>query len=116
MSLFRQWYHAGASQREGSALGQREQCLASVDLIVFGFRIRGAAMSTPAGYAERLTKRFGAVTVFDALDLRVEHGEVFGYLGRTGGRSPRPGCYRFCAASRAMSWPPIPVPRIEIVP
>jgi ABC-2 type transport system ATP-binding protein len=45
---------------------------------------REAAMSAPVVYAEGLTKRFGAVTAVDDLDLAVERGEVFGYLGPNG--------------------------------
>ena len=30
---------------------------------------------------ERLTKRYGHTTALDALDLEIEAGEVFGYLG-----------------------------------
>jgi ABC-2 type transport system ATP-binding protein len=45
---------------------------------------RGPAVSAPAVYTERLTKRFGTVTAVDTLDLLVERGEVFGYLGPNG--------------------------------
>jgi len=41
-------------------------------------------VSAPAVRTEGLTKRFGALTAVDALDLAVEHGEVFGYLGPNG--------------------------------
>jgi polyether ionophore transport system ATP-binding protein len=34
--------------------------------------------------AEGLTKRYGATLALDALDLRVEPGEVYGYLGPNG--------------------------------
>jgi ABC-type multidrug transport system ATPase subunit len=34
--------------------------------------------------AERLSKRFGALTALDRLDLVVGRGEVFGYLGPNG--------------------------------
>jgi ABC-2 type transport system ATP-binding protein len=33
---------------------------------------------------DRLTKRFGHLTALDALDLRIEVGDVFGYLGPNG--------------------------------
>jgi ABC-2 type transport system ATP-binding protein len=38
----------------------------------------------PAILAEGLTRRFGDFTAVDRLDLRVEHGEVFGFLGPNG--------------------------------
>jgi ABC-2 type transport system ATP-binding protein len=38
----------------------------------------------PPVETRRLTKRFGAFTAVDALDLRVEEGEVFGLLGSNG--------------------------------
>jgi ABC-2 type transport system ATP-binding protein len=34
--------------------------------------------------AEGLTKRYGETLALDALDLRVEPGEVYGYLGPNG--------------------------------
>jgi ABC-2 type transport system ATP-binding protein len=39
----------------------------------------GAVVETVA-----LTKRFGSLTAVDALDLRVERGEIFGFLGPNG--------------------------------
>ena len=39
---------------------------------------------TPAIEARGLTKRFGPFVAVDALDLRVEPGEVFGLLGSNG--------------------------------
>jgi ABC-2 type transport system ATP-binding protein len=39
---------------------------------------------TPAIEARALTKRFGAFTAVDAVDLRVEEGELFGLLGPNG--------------------------------
>lgn len=41
-------------------------------------------MTRPALQTEALTRRFGAHTVVDHLDLRVAEGEVFGLLGRNG--------------------------------
>ena len=41
-------------------------------------------MAEPAVVADRLSKRFGALTALDGLDLAVESGEVFGYLGPNG--------------------------------
>jgi ABC-2 type transport system ATP-binding protein len=41
-------------------------------------------MTVPAIRTEGLTKRFGDVLALDALDLRVERGEVFGFLGPNG--------------------------------
>ncbi len=35
-------------------------------------------------YTDRLTRRFGELTVVDALSLSIEDGEVFGLLGRNG--------------------------------
>ncbi len=40
--------------------------------------------TAPAVLAEGLTKRFGAVTALDALDLRLHRGEVFGLVGPNG--------------------------------
>jgi ABC-2 type transport system ATP-binding protein len=37
-----------------------------------------------------LTKRFGALTAVDALDLEVQRGEVFGFLGPTGAGKTTP--------------------------
>src|SRR3982074_2911972 len=34
--------------------------------------------------AEKLTKRFGALTAVDGIDLEVREGEVFGFLGPNG--------------------------------
>src|SRR3954462_14005412 len=34
--------------------------------------------------SEKLTKRFGALTAVDGVDLEVNEGEVFGYLGPNG--------------------------------
>ena len=41
-------------------------------------------MTVAAIRTEGLTKRFGAVTALDGLDLVVEQGEVFGFLGPNG--------------------------------
>ena len=38
----------------------------------------------PTILANRLTKRYGGVTALDALDLEIDTGEVFGYLGPNG--------------------------------
>jgi ABC-2 type transport system ATP-binding protein len=38
----------------------------------------------PAIETHGLTRRFGAVTALDGLDLRVEPGEIFGFLGANG--------------------------------
>ncbi len=38
---------------------------------------------------ENLTKRFGDFCAVDALSFTVEHGEVFGLLGRMAQGSPR---------------------------
>jgi ABC-2 type transport system ATP-binding protein len=43
-----------------------------------------AAPATAAIDAHTLTKRYGATTALDALDLRVQPGEVYGYLGPNG--------------------------------
>lgn len=40
--------------------------------------------SRPVIETRDLTKSFGALTAVDSLDLRVEHGEVFGFLGPNG--------------------------------
>ncbi|GAA1845155.1 ABC transporter ATP-binding protein [Agromyces salentinus] len=42
------------------------------------------AASTPAIEVAGLVKRFGAVTALDGLDLRVERGQVMGFLGPNG--------------------------------
>ncbi|MGI9823383.1 ATP-binding cassette domain-containing protein [Agromyces sp. Marseille-Q5079] len=42
------------------------------------------AASTPAIEVAGLVKRFGAVTALDGLDLRVEQGQVMGFLGPNG--------------------------------
>jgi len=39
---------------------------------------------TEALYTDRLTRRFGELTVVDSLNLSIEDGEVFGLLGRNG--------------------------------
>jgi ABC-2 type transport system ATP-binding protein len=39
---------------------------------------------TPAVETIRLTKRYGPLTAVDALDLRVEPGEIYGFLGPNG--------------------------------
>jgi len=39
---------------------------------------------TPPVEARRLTKRYGALTAVDGLDLRVRTGEVYGFLGPNG--------------------------------
>jgi ABC-type multidrug transport system ATPase subunit len=41
-------------------------------------------VNTPAIVTERLTRRFGPVTAVSDLDLRVERGQVFGFLGPNG--------------------------------
>ena len=41
-------------------------------------------MAGPVVAADRLTKRFGALTALDRLDLVVQRGEVLGYLGPNG--------------------------------
>ena len=33
---------------------------------------------------EKLTKKYGAVTAIDALDLKVHAGEIYGFLGPNG--------------------------------
>ena len=43
-----------------------------------------AAAGPPAIRTERLSKRYGATLALDALDLVVEPGEVYGYLGPNG--------------------------------
>jgi ABC-2 type transport system ATP-binding protein len=40
--------------------------------------------SEPVIIAERLTRRFGDVVAVDSLDLEVEPGEIFGFLGHNG--------------------------------
>src|ERR671936_738236 len=54
---------------------------------------RGASSANPTNRlpmlktvlrTEKLTKRFGALTAVDAVDLEVREGEVFGYLGPNG--------------------------------
>src|SRR5579872_6568620 len=40
--------------------------------------------STPAVETSGLTKRYGAVTAVDGLDLHVDRGEIFGFLGPNG--------------------------------
>lgn len=43
--------------------------------------------------AEGLTKRFGATTAVDGLDLTVTNGEIFALLGVNGaGKTPRSPC------------------------
>jgi len=42
----------------------------------------------PAIETDGLTRRFGDLTAVDALNLTVEDGEVFGFLGRTAPGSP----------------------------
>lgn len=37
----------------------------------------------------QLSRRFGPILAVDAVSLRVERGEVLGFLGRTGRASPR---------------------------
>ena len=40
-----------------------------------------------------LVKRYGEITAVDHVDLTVERGDVFGYLGPNGaGRPPRCAC------------------------
>ncbi len=50
-------------------------------------------MSEPVIRAVGLTKRFGAVEALRELDLQVERGEVFGYLGPNGAARPPPSGY-----------------------
>src|SRR5262245_56117395 len=38
----------------------------------------------PAIQTENLTKKFGEMTAVDNVNLRVEHGEIFGFLGPNG--------------------------------
>jgi ABC-2 type transport system ATP-binding protein len=41
-------------------------------------------MTTPAIQTDRLTKKFGAFTATDQITLKVEPGEIFGFLGANG--------------------------------
>ena len=41
-------------------------------------------MTSPAIETRALRKQFGALTAVDSLDLRIEHGEIFGFLGPNG--------------------------------
>ena len=42
---------------------------------------------------ENLTRKFGDITAVDNLTLRVDKGEVFGFLGPTGQEKPlQSGC------------------------
>lgn len=41
-------------------------------------------MTTPAIETRELTKRYPAVTAVDSLDLRVQRGEIYGFIGRNG--------------------------------
>jgi ABC-2 type transport system ATP-binding protein len=42
------------------------------------------ATTTPAVFTSGLTKRFGRLVAVKALDLAVEQGQVFGFLGLNG--------------------------------
>ncbi|WP_035783167.1 ABC transporter ATP-binding protein [Arthrobacter sp. H14] len=44
----------------------------------------GSALADPVVQTHRLTKRFGAQTVVDGIDLSVPRGSVFGFLGPNG--------------------------------
>lgn len=41
-------------------------------------------VGTPAMLAHGLTKRYGDLTAVDAVDLRVDTGQVYGFLGPNG--------------------------------
>src|SRR5258707_41770 len=45
---------------------------------------RGQTMTDLAIVTEKLTRRFGALTAVDNVDLRVRAGQVFGFLGPNG--------------------------------
>ena len=52
-----------------------------------------SATAVPAAAAvatESLTRRYGDVQAVDGLDLRVERGEVYGFLGLDGPARPPP--------------------------
>ena len=45
---------------------------------------KGGSMSEIAIRTEQLTRRFGALTAVDGVDLRVNAGQFFGFLGPNG--------------------------------
>jgi ABC-2 type transport system ATP-binding protein len=49
----------------------------------FGFK-KGPVMADPAIVIEKLTRRFGALTAVDGIDLQVAGGQFFGFLGPNG--------------------------------
>lgn len=48
--------------------------------------------ASPALSTQGMTKHFGAVVALEGLDLEVQRGEIFGFLGPTGSTGPRPLC------------------------